>query len=98
MGLPHFSQTSPLYFSFNSSTSFAVRSFSSLLLPLVAPGKGLVFLQSGYPEQARNLPKRPSLISMGLPHLSQTSFVSSVVSSFFESVCSFSVSVFLKGS
>src|SRR5262245_4321107 len=33
---------------------------------------GLVVLHSGYAEQAMNLPKRPVLITIGLPHFSQT--------------------------
>src|SRR5512146_2586494 len=52
--------------------------------PLPLPGSSLVFLHSGYPEQARNFPKRPHLMTMVRPHFSQTwSVGSSMALTFF---------------
>ena len=41
----------------------------------------LLFLQSGYPVQERNAPKRPSLTIIGLPQTSHGSFVDSLAAS-----------------
>src|SRR5512139_383851 len=52
--------------------------------PLPFPGSSLVLLHSGYPEQARNLPKRPHLMTMVRPHFSHTwSVGSSMALTFF---------------
>src|SRR4051812_39581442 len=40
-------------------------------------GSDLVFLHSGYPEQAKNFPRRPMRMTIALPHNSHFSPVSS---------------------
>ena len=52
-------------------SSSVVSSGAASMAPLSVRTKGLVFLHSGYPEQARNCPFLPHLTTMGLPHLSQ---------------------------
>ena len=54
------------------STSSPAQPVSGHLMPSVT---GFVVLHSGYPEQAMNLPKRPCLMTIGLPHVGQISSV-----------------------
>src|SRR5215468_2603368 len=65
IGFPQFSQGSGSAASAEASPSFGA---SSLTI-------SLVFLHSGYAEHAINRPNWPHLITIGLPHFSQTSSV-----------------------
>ena len=52
-------------------------SFTGSIAPSSVRRKFMVFRHSGYPEQARNSPMRPHLMTMGLPHFSHRCSVAS---------------------
>src|SRR5262245_39352901 len=68
IGLPHFGQAS-------SIAGAAASPPSAPPGPPLPPAISWVLRHSGYPEQARNFPYRPHLITIGLPHFSHVDSV-----------------------